>query len=67
MAGQSVHLPTNLQSCLGASVNLDMDTDKPYELNAEHLQQYPRIRMLPARVERRSNGHTCKKEEEAGG
>jgi hypothetical protein len=35
-------LPTNLQSSLGASVSFDLDTDKPYEHNAEHLKQYPR-------------------------
>jgi hypothetical protein len=28
-------LPTSLESSLGLSVNLDMDTDKPYEHDAE--------------------------------
>jgi len=28
-------LPSNLQSSLGTSVSLDMDTDKPYEHNAD--------------------------------
>jgi hypothetical protein len=36
-------LPSSLTVAgLGASVNLDMDTDKPYEHNAEHVQQYPK-------------------------
>jgi hypothetical protein len=34
-------LPLDLQRNLGASVNLDLDTDKPYEHHAEHLKQYP--------------------------
>jgi len=43
-------LPNNLQSSLGASVNLDMDTDKPYEHNAEHLNQYPKNNYKPGKV-----------------
>jgi len=35
-------LPTRLQSSSGSYVNLDMDTSKPYEHNAEHLKQYPK-------------------------
>jgi hypothetical protein len=35
-------LPTDLRSDLGYAVNLDMDTDNPYEFNAEHLRQYPK-------------------------
>jgi hypothetical protein len=42
-------LPTNLQSSLGASVNLDMDTDKPYEHNAEHLKDYPNDQYAPGK------------------
>ena len=42
-------LPTNLQSSLGASVNLDMDTDKPYEQNAEHLKEYPKNQYAPGK------------------
>jgi hypothetical protein len=42
-------LPLNLQSNLGASVNLDMDTDKPYEHNAEHLKQYPKEKYKPGK------------------
>jgi len=42
-------LPTNLQSSLGASVSLDMDTDKPYEQNAEHLKQYPKDQNAPGK------------------
>ncbi len=34
-------LPTHLQSDLGYAVNLDLDTDTPYEFNADHLKQYP--------------------------
>lgn len=33
-------LPTDLMSNLRASVSLDLDTDKPYEHNAEHQKQY---------------------------
>jgi hypothetical protein len=29
-------------SGLGAAVSLEMDTDKPYEHNAEHVKQYPK-------------------------
>jgi len=43
-------LPTNLQSNLGASVNLDMDTDKPYQHNAEHLKQYPKEKYKPGKI-----------------
>jgi hypothetical protein len=35
-------LPNDLQSSLGTSVSLDLDTDKPYEHHAEHLKQYPK-------------------------
>ena len=42
-------LPTNLQSSLGASVTLDMDTDKPYEQNAEHIKQYPKDQYAPGK------------------
>jgi hypothetical protein len=35
-------LPTYLQSDLGFAVNLDLDTDKPYEQNEEHRRQYPK-------------------------
>jgi hypothetical protein len=43
-------LPTDLLSNLGASVSLDMDTDKPYEHNAEHLKQYPKEKYKPGKV-----------------
>lgn len=43
-------LPNNLQSNLGASVNLDMDTDKPYEHNADHIKQYPKNNNKPGKV-----------------
>ena len=43
-------LPTNLQSNLGASVNLDMDNDKPYQHNAEHLKQYPKEKYKPGKI-----------------
>jgi hypothetical protein len=35
-------LPTHLQSDLGYAVNIDLDSDTPYEFNAEHLKQYPK-------------------------
>lgn len=35
-------LPTHLQSDLGYAVHLDMDTDRPYQFNAEHQKQYPK-------------------------
>lgn len=43
-------LPTDLQSSLGASVSLDMDTNKPYEHNAEHLKQYPKEKYKAGKV-----------------
>ncbi len=43
-------LPTDLLPNLGASVTLDMDTDKPYEQNAEHLKQYPKEKYSPAKA-----------------
>lgn len=43
-------LPTNLQSSLGASVNLEMDSDKPYEHNAEHQKQYPKENYKPGKA-----------------
>jgi hypothetical protein len=42
-------LPTNLRASLGASVNLDMDTDKPYEQNAAHLKQCPKDQYAPGK------------------
>lgn len=43
-------LPTDLMSNLGASVSLDLDTDTPYEHNAEHLKQYPKEKYKPIKV-----------------
>jgi hypothetical protein len=43
-------LPTDLQSSLGTSVSLDMDTDKPYVHNAEHLKQYPKEKYKPGKI-----------------
>lgn len=34
-------LPSNLRVRLGGSVSLEMDTDKPYTLYAEHRTKYP--------------------------
>lgn len=46
-------LPLDLQSNLGASVNLEMDTDKPYEHNADHLKQYPKEKYKPAKASKK--------------
>jgi hypothetical protein len=43
-------LPLDLQSNLGASVSLEMDTDKPYEYNSEHLKQYPKEKYKPGKA-----------------
>ena len=34
-------LPSNLKAGLGESVTLELDTDKPYVHNAEHVKKYP--------------------------
>lgn len=34
-------LPQQLQICLGGSVSIEMDTDKPYLYNDQHKKQYP--------------------------
>ncbi len=34
-------LPNNLQMELGESVSLELDTDRPYTYNADHVKQYP--------------------------
>ena len=34
-------LPNNLQIRLGESVNLELDTDRPYTFHADHLKAYP--------------------------
>ena len=34
-------LPSNLRMDLGDSVSLELDTDKPYIYNAEHVKKYP--------------------------
>ena len=34
-------LPSHLQVRLGDSVNIEMDTDKPYIHHAEHVKMYP--------------------------
>jgi hypothetical protein len=43
-------LPLELQSNLGASVSLEMDTDRPYEHNAEHQRQYPKEKYKPEKA-----------------
>jgi hypothetical protein len=40
-------LLTDLLDGLGASINLDLDTDKPYTLHAEHVQQHPKEKYKP--------------------
>ncbi len=34
-------LPNNLQMGLGESVSLELDTDRPYVHNADHIKKYP--------------------------
>jgi hypothetical protein len=34
-------LPSHLRIGLGDSVNIELDTDKPYIYHAEHVKQYP--------------------------
>ena len=34
-------LPSPLGSALGGSVTIELDTDKPYVYNAEHVKKYP--------------------------
>ena len=34
-------LPSSLQAGLGESVSIELDTEKPYVLNADHVKQYP--------------------------
>ena len=34
-------LPNNLQIRLGESVNLELDTDRPYTFHADHIKEYP--------------------------
>ena len=34
-------LPNNLQIRLGDSVNLELDTDRPYTFHADHIKEYP--------------------------
>ena len=34
-------LPSTLQAGLGESVSIELDTDKPYVHNADHVKQYP--------------------------
>ena len=34
-------LPSPLRSALGGSVTMELDTDKPYVFNAEHVKKYP--------------------------
>jgi hypothetical protein len=34
-------LPNKLQAEMGSYVNLELDTDKPYVHNAEHVKKYP--------------------------
>ena len=34
-------LPNHLQIRLGESVNLELDTDRPYTLHADHIKAYP--------------------------
>jgi hypothetical protein len=41
-------LPADLMAGLGAPVNLDLDTDTPYTLHADHVQQYPKEKYQPA-------------------
>ena len=34
-------LPSTLQAGLGDSVSIELDTDKPYVQNSDHVKQYP--------------------------
>ena len=34
-------LPSPLRSALGGSVTMELDADKPYVYNAEHVKEYP--------------------------
>jgi hypothetical protein len=34
-------LPSSLQAGLGESVSIELDTEKPYVRNADHVKQYP--------------------------
>jgi hypothetical protein len=34
-------LPTNIRLGLGDSVNIELDTDKPYIYHADHVEKYP--------------------------
>jgi len=36
-----VSLPSHLQIGLGDSVNIELDTDKPYIYHSEHVKKYP--------------------------
>jgi hypothetical protein len=42
-------LPADLVAGLGASVNLDLDTDTPYTRHADHVQQYPKEKYQPTK------------------
>ncbi|MFO7684787.1 MAG: hypothetical protein R6V60_01735 [Desulfobacterales bacterium] len=42
-------LPTGLRSDLGFAVNLELDTDAPYEQNGEHQKQYPKEKFKRAK------------------
>ncbi|MCU0540172.1 MAG: hypothetical protein MUF46_09855, partial [Desulfobacterales bacterium] len=46
-------LPGDLMANLGTSVNLELDTDKPFEHNSEHLKQYPRENYKPGKSAKR--------------
>ena len=46
-------LPGDLVANLGASVNFELDTDKPFEHNSEHLKQYPRQNRKPGNSAKR--------------
>lgn len=49
-------LPTNLKADLGDYVNIELDTDRPYDYHSEHLKQYP-----PGQTKKKKNQKASKK------
>ncbi len=45
-------LPSHLRISLGDSVNIELDTDKPYIHHAEHVKKYP-----PGQLKNKKNKH----------
>jgi hypothetical protein len=50
-------LPNSLQIRLGESVNLELDTDRPYTRHADHIKAYPPVKKNKNKKDKNNKRH----------